>query len=220
MTYDFLKWTGQAGFHFEEKGVTVWIDPFQIPEGSKHADLIFITHSHQDHLSPADLQKITDQKTSFVAPDETAAKLQGYRNITKVKPGEKGKNVLGISFETIAAYNVHPKKLQFHPKSNNWVGYVIETNGKRIYHAGDTDMVNEMEKVDADLALLPCGGTYTMDIDEMIEGTKKIRAKNFAPIHYRALVGKEGSDKLEKKFKEKVPNGIILQQVNTPKYSF
>jgi L-ascorbate metabolism protein UlaG (beta-lactamase superfamily) len=219
MEYDFLKWTGHAGFYFGEEGMTVYIDPYNLPNGSKHADVIFITHSHPDHYSPADLEKIADGTTPFVAPDETAQRLQGYKNITRVKPGEK-KEVLGISFGTIAAYNTNPARLQFHPKSNLWVGYVIETNGKKIYHAGDTDTVKEMEEVEADLALLPCGGTYTMDIDEMIRATKKIRAKNFAPIHYRSLVGKENSDMLERKFKEQVPNGIVLNQANEVRYSF
>lgn len=219
MEYDFLKWTGHAGFMLETDGKKIFIDPFRIPNVKERADIIFITHSHQDHLSIDDIKKVADQNTTFVAPQEALAKLGEYKKIISVRPQEK-KNVLGIQFETIDAYNTDKEKMQFHPHENRWVGYVINIEGKRIYHAGDTDLTEEMKSVNADLALIPVGGKYTMDIEEGLAATKRINARNFAPIHYKALLGKEGSQKLEKRFEEEVKNSIIMQEIFEPFYSF
>ena len=216
MEYDFLKWLGHASFMFKEKGLTVYIDPFKITDIQEHADIVFITHPHFDHFNEPDLKKIIDDKTHFVAPSEVAQKLHA-KNVIVVKPGDK-KEVLGIAFEVVAAYNNEGKT--FHPKQSDWVGYIINANGKRIYHAGDTDFIKEMEGIEVDLALLPCGGHYVMDIDEAIKASKVIKAKHFAPMHYRALLGKEGSAALEEKFKAHIKNAIILPEVAEPAYSF
>ncbi|MDA4118531.1 MAG: MBL fold metallo-hydrolase, partial [Thaumarchaeota archaeon] len=216
--YDFLRWLGHAAFVLDADGKRIFIDPFRIGDVKEHADIVFITHSHMDHLSIDDIKKVADQETTFVAPEEAIPKLD-YKNVIKVKPGEK-KKVLGIEFETIAAYNTDKQKLQYHPHENKWVGYIISVEGKRIYHAGDTDLTEEMKKVSTDLALIPVGGTYTMDIEEGLAATRDIRAKNFAPMHYKALLGKEGSLKLEKRFGESVKNSIIMEEVSEPFYSF
>lgn len=215
MEYSFLTWLGHASFLIKTKGLNIYIDPYKISKESEKADLIFITHPHRDHFSQGDIAEISNSKTRFVAPKGTSINSE---NVAVVKPGDSGSE-LGISFEVIAAYNVDPLRANFHNKSNGWVGYVIEIEGKKIYHPGDTDLIEEMKGINVDLALIPCGGKYAMDIDEAIEATKIIRAKNFAPIHYKALVGKEGSDKLEKKFVENVKNAIILEEKD-PTYSF
>ncbi len=218
MEYGFLTWLGHAGFMLEVKGMKIFIDPFRIKEIKERADILFITHSHFDHLSVEDIKKVADQETTFVAPAEAVPKLN-YKKVVAVKPGEK-KKVLGVEFETIDAYNTDREKLQFHPHSNRWVGYIINVDGKRVYHAGDTDLTEEMGRVNTDLALLPVGGTYTMDIEEGLAATKQIRARNFAPMHYKALLGKEGSAKLERRFGEDVKNSIIMEERFEPFYSF
>ncbi len=218
MEYDFVKWLGHAGFMLETNGKRIFIDPFRIREMKDHADLIFITHSHFDHLNLEDIKKVADQSTTFVAPDEAAAKLN-YKNVVAVKPEQKGE-ALGIKFETVSAYNTDKEKLEFHPHANRWVGYVLNVEGKRIYHAGDTDLTEEMKKVSTDLALIPVGGKYTMNLDEGLAATRSIKAKNFAPIHYKALLGKDGSEKLEKKFSDNVKNSIIMEEEFEPFYSF
>lgn len=218
MEYSFLQWLGHAGFRLEVKGKRVFIDPFRIGEMKEHADLIFITHSHFDHLNIDDIRKVADENTIFVAPEEAAPKLE-YKKVVAVKPGER-RTILGIEFETVDAYNTDKEKLKFHPHENRWVGYVINVEGKRVYHAGDTDLTEEMKGVKADLALIPVGGTYTMDIEEGLAATKSIKARNFAPMHYKALLGKEGSEKLEKRFEESVDNSIIMEEKFEPFYSF
>lgn len=218
MEYDFVTWLGHAGFMIKSGGLNIFIDPFKPHDLSEKADIIFITHPHFDHLDLEGIAKITKKETHFVAPKEAAEKI-GTENVTVVRPWDKG-NVKGIDFEAVPAYNTDPEKLGFHKKASGWVGYIINAQGKRIYHPGDTDFIEEMKKIDVDLALIPCGGTYAMDIDEAIRATKVIRAKNFAPMHYRALLGKEGSEKVEKKFLENVKGAILLKENGKPLYSF
>lgn len=218
MEYDFIIWLGHAGFMIKAGGLNVFIDPFRLHDNSVKADIIFITHPHFDHMNPEGMAHITKPTTHFVAPSEVAKGINS-KNVTVVAPGDKG-SVMGIEFEATAAYNVDPEKLGFHKKSSGWVGYIITVHGKRIYHAGDTDFIEEMHKIDVDLALIPCGGKYVMDIDEAIKATRAIKAKAFAPMHYRALLGKEGSEKAEKKFLENVKGAIILKENGEPLYSF
>lgn len=212
MEYDFLTWLGHASFLIKTKGLSIFIDPYNIGNFGEKADLIFITHAHRDHFEEETISRIANGNTSFVAPADVIKKIGSKRGVA-VKPGEKGE-ILGIKYETIAAYNVDPEKLGFHKKESNWVGFILEIEGKRIYHPGDTDLIEEMKTVHADLALIPCGGKFAMDIDEAIEATKIIDAKNFAPIHYRNLVGEEGAKKLKKKFVESVRGAILLKEHN------
>ncbi|MDE1762485.1 MAG: MBL fold metallo-hydrolase [Candidatus Micrarchaeota archaeon] len=218
MEYDFLHWLGHASFKIKSEGIVAYIDPFRLKGKMEHADIVFITHPHFDHLHEESIGLIADGKTHFVSPADKEGKLRG-RNVTIVRPGDSGE-VLGIKFEAVHAYNTHPDKLNFHPKGNSWVGYIITVNGKRIYHPGDTDFIAEMRGIDVDLALLPCGGKYVMDIDDAIKASKVIRAKHFAPMHYKAILGKDGSDALEKRFAEQIKNAILLKDEGEPAYSF
>ena len=218
MEYDFLHWLGHASFRIRAGKLVIYIDPFKLSGKMERADIVFITHPHFDHLHEESLRLVADQKTRFVSPADREGKLQG-RDVTIVKPGEKGE-VLGIKFEAVYAYNTYPEKLNFHPKGNSWVGYIITVNGKRIYHPGDTDLIEEMGRIDVDLALLPCGGKYVMDIEDAIRASKVIRAKNFAPMHYKAILGKEASEMLERRFAEQVKNAILLNDEGEPSYTF
>ena len=93
----------------------------------------------------------------------------------------------GVRVSGVAAYN--PSK-QFHPKANNWVGFVIEVGSKRIYYAGDTDLTDEMKSLkEIDVALLPVGGTYTMNATEAAEAIKFIKPKRAIPYHWGDIVG-------------------------------
>ena len=93
----------------------------------------------------------------------------------------------------VAAYN--PGK-QFHPKANNWIGFVIEVGSKRIYYAGDTDLTDEMKSLkEIDIALLPVGGTYTMDATEAAEATKYIKPERAIPYHWGDIVGERADAK-------------------------
>lgn len=190
-----------AAFKIKNQKI-IYIDPFQIKPDEK-ADLVFITHEHFDHFSPEDLEKIVTEETFIVACH--LCDLRKYKNVRLVKPNESFE-VEGIKVETIPAYNINkfrePGKV-FHPKEDGRVGYVLEIDGARIYHAGDTDNIPEMANLkNIDVALLPVSGTYVMTPEEAVEAVKIIQPKLAIPMHYGAIVG---SLEDAQKFKELSP---------------
>ncbi|MBR0428069.1 MAG: MBL fold metallo-hydrolase [Clostridia bacterium] len=173
------------------KNKIIYIDPFNIEKNFNDADIIFITHSHYDHYSEKDIEKVKKENTFFVAPEDVKNELlhKGISNdkIISVKPNQTCE-ILGIKFETIPAYNVNKK---FHPKENNWVGYIIEIDGIRYYIAGDTDINEDNLKVKCNVCFVPVGGTYTMDYKEAAQFVNEIKPKIAVPIHYGSIVGTE-----------------------------
>ena len=175
-----ITWLGHAGFMLE--GVErVYIDPYQIKTGLPPADIVLVTHSHFDHFSQNDIKRILGDSTVIVAPSD--CKMSG--NVRNVKPGDTIE-IGGVKIEAVPAYNIGKR---FHPKESGWVGYVVEMDGVRVYHAGDTDLIPEMKSINADVALLPIGGTYTMNVSEAIEAAKTIKPKLAIPMHFGSIVG-------------------------------
>ena len=171
------------------KNKVIYIDPFNIEKSYNDADLIFITHDHYDHYSEEDIDKVKKDETVFIVPEGLLTKLlkKGIRQdcIIAVELNQT-ERVLGIRFETVPAYNVNKT---FHPKENGWIGYIIEIDGIRYYIAGDTDMNEDNMKVKCDVALVPVGGTYTMDFKEAARLINEIKPKIAVPIHYGSIVG-------------------------------
>ena len=169
----------------------IYIDPFKINKNYNDADIIFITHDHYDHYSEEDIDKVINENTTIIIPDELLTKLlrKGINKnaIITVEPN-KNYMVQGIKFETISAYNTNKT---FHPKENGWVGYIIMINGIRYYIAGDTDITEENKQVKCDVAFVPVGGTYTMDFKEAASLINEIKPKIAIPIHYGSIVGTE-----------------------------
>ena len=169
----------------------IYIDPYKIEKDYNDADLIFVTHDHYDHYSEEDIDKVKKEDTVIIAPEELLTKLlrkgisQDY--IITVEPNKEYMTE-GIKFETIPAYNTNKA---FHPKENEWVGYVIEIQGSKYYIAGDTDITEENKKVKCDIAFVPVGGTYTMDFKEAAQLINEIQPKIAVPIHYGSVVGTE-----------------------------
>lgn len=171
------------------KGKVIYIDSFKIDENYNDADIIFITHDHYDHYSEEDIDKVKKDDTVIIVPEELLTKVlrKGFRQdyIITVVPNQKYM-VEGIEFETVPAYNTNK---QFHPKENEWVGYIIQIKGTRYYIAGDTDITEENKKVKCDVAFVPVGGTYTMDFKEAAYLINEIKPKIAVPIHYGSVVG-------------------------------
>ena len=165
----------------------IYFDPYEIQKDLKDADLIFISHDHFDHLSVESIMKLVKEDTVLVAPESSAALLEGegFRNVTAVQPS-KSYEVGGVSFTTVPMYNVGKK---FHEKSENFVGYVVRIDGAEYYFAGDTDLIPEMESIKADVVFLPVGGTYTMDASEAARAANIIKPAVAVPIHYADVVG-------------------------------
>ena len=171
------------------KAKIIYIDPFKIDKNYNDADIIFITHDHYDHYSEEDIDRVKKEDTVIIVPEELLTKVlrKGFRQdyIITVLPNQKYM-VEGIKFETVPAYNTNK---QFHPKENEWVGYIIEIKGIRYYIAGDTDITEENKKVKCDVAFVPVGGTYTMDFKEAANLINEIQPKIAVPIHYGSVVG-------------------------------
>lgn len=179
-------WFRQAAFRYADQERTIYIDPWGTDEGAPPADLILITHAHEDHLQPNEIARLSAGGAKIVAPHDVAAGLSG--DITAVAPGESHE-VAGVKFRTVPAYNVVEERLQMHPRANRWVGYVLELPGGTYFHAGDTDHTPELEEVKTDVAFLPIGGTYTMDAAEAAGLAKAIAPWIAVPMHYGFVVG-------------------------------
>ena len=171
------------------KNKVIYIDPFKIDKNYNDADIVFITHDHFDHYSEEDIDKVINENTTIIIPEELLTKLlrKGINKnaIITVEPN-KNYMVQGIKFETISAYNTNKT---FHPKENGWVGYIITLDDIRYYIAGDTDITEENRKVKCDVAFVPVGGTYTMDFKEAASLINEIKPKIAIPIHYGSVVG-------------------------------
>jgi L-ascorbate metabolism protein UlaG (beta-lactamase superfamily) len=178
-----IHWLGHDGFYVAGSKV-VYFDPWEIGAGPK-ADLVCISHEHYDHCSPGDVEKISKQDTVIVTEAAAAGKLSG--NVRVLKPGES-LEVAGVLVAAVPSYNTDKS---FHPKSNQWLGFVVEVDGVKIYHAGDSDFIPEMKGLEVDIALIPVSGTYVMNVEQAIEAARAIKPKIAVPMHYGKIVGSE-----------------------------
>jgi len=203
MTKD-IHWLGHDTFKIVGEKV-IYTDPFKI-KNKDTADIILITHEHYDHCSPEDIKILQGPDTVIIATPDCAKKLTG--KIKTVKPGDKI-TVEGIEIEAVPSYNTNK---QFHPKGNNWVGYIFTVRGQRIYIAGDTDYIPEMKNFKADIALLPVSGTYVMTAEEAVKAALDIKPKIAIPMHFGSIVGsKDDAKKFAEGLKGKI-EVVILEE--------
>jgi L-ascorbate metabolism protein UlaG (beta-lactamase superfamily) len=182
-----LTWYKQSAYKWKGEGITMYIDPWGLRKQEEPADVIFITHAHSDHFEPEDIEKIRKSTTQFVAPRDVAEKLTG--NVKAIKPGDSF-DVAGIKAQAVRAYNTAPHRLQAHPKSNDWVGYIMTLDGNRYWFSGDTDPNPDVEQIKTDVALVCIGGDpYVMNASEAAGLMKKIKPQVAIPNHYGYVVG-------------------------------
>jgi L-ascorbate metabolism protein UlaG (beta-lactamase superfamily) len=178
-----IQWLGHASFKIKNNGEVVYIDPWKLGEASHDATVVLVSHSHYDHCSAQDVAKVSGAETKMFGPGDViaeAGKGQVIKPAETVTAGE-------VRVTGVASYN--PAK-QFHPKANDWLGFVVEIADKRIYYAGDTDVTDEMKQLgDVDVALLPVGGTYTMNAKEAAAATERIKPARAIPYHWGDIVG-------------------------------
>ena len=191
----------------------IYIDPFKIDKDYNDADIVFITHDHFDHYSEEDIDKVINENTTIIIPEELLTKIlrKGInKNAVITVESNKEYMVQGIKFETIPAYNTSKT---FHPKENDWVGYIITLDGIRYYIAGDTDITEENRKVKCDVAFVPVGGTYTMDFKEAAQLINEIQPKIAVPIHYGSVVGtKQDATDFIKLLHSSIKGIILMKQ--------
>lgn len=198
----------QNSIRIKDRIGMIYVDPFQVPDSPNDAAFVFITHDHHDHFSPDDIAKVVGNNTILIVPEKMEGKARELANlvsrIVTVKPGVY-REVDGFEFETVPAYNIMKP---FHRKDAEWVGYILRIDGKRIYIAGDTDATKEAKAVKCDIALVPIGGTYTMDAKKAAELVNTLRPNVAIPVHYGTVVG---SPEDEEVFAENVKDPIKVE---------
>lgn len=194
---DFL---GHAGFLISipngsigrEKRIA--IDPYNVSENVGKADFILITHSHYDHCSIKDIEKISQRGTGIFVPADAQSKITRIDgvNMQVIEAGEEIELTKNIKIESVPAYNLNK---DFHPKTEGWFGYLLKIGNVVIYHSGDSDKIPEMQKLtgygkhgNKFITLLPVSGTYVMTSEEAAEVASMLRPDVAIPMHYGAGV--------------------------------
>jgi len=197
-----IDWLGHDTTRITSDNLVIYFDPYKIGNSPK-ADIIIVSHDHYDHLSPEDIDKLLKDDTVIVAPNN----CKPPRQQEGIAAGET-KTVRGVIIEAIPAYNIDK---EFHPKKAGGLGFIIQVNGTRIYHAGDTDLIPEMDNVKCDIALLPVSGTYVMTAEEAAEAARRINPKKAIPVHYGA--GVVGTVEDAKKFESLLKDSNIEVEI-------
>lgn len=177
-----LEWLGHASFRIKTNtGLVIYTDPYNIQGGEK-ADIILMTHDHYDHCDIKSINVLKKGDTAIIGPLCCAKKLGG---MIKVLSQFGTISEKGVTVSAVPSYNISKP---YHPKSSGYTGFIIDVSGTRIYQAGDTDRIPEMKQVkNIDIALLPIGGTFTMDAEEAAKAVSDINPKIAVPMHYGTL---------------------------------
>ena len=194
-------WLGHACFKIKMfSGRVIYLDPYNINNGEEKADIIVTSHTHGDHFSKSDIKKIWQENTVLLGPTSITNSLKKFGG-QGLEIGEEFA-YKDLSIELFPAYTIEKST---HPKSNNWTGTIIESAGKSVYHAGDTERIPEMKDLknrNITVALLPCGGTYTMDFEEASNVAVDIQPEIVVPMHnwekdlniFREIMAKKDSN--------------------------
>ncbi len=166
-------------------GLIIYFDPYDIKEKISNATYIFITHSHYDHLDLDSIHNLVNDKTIIIGPSSVIERLDNNYKTLEVKP-DNIYNLDNLSFKTVPAYNINK---DFHPKDAGYVGYIVTLNNVTYYIAGDTDLLDELKVIKADVIFLPVGGFYTMTREEAVILANTIKPKYAIPIHYGLAIG-------------------------------
>jgi L-ascorbate metabolism protein UlaG (beta-lactamase superfamily) len=200
-----IDWLGHSAFRVT-KGKVIYIDPYNIKPAAP-ADIILITHEHFDHCSAEDVQKVLKSNTVIITTAGAKDKLRAVADKARflIIAAGQSYDIDGIRIEAIPAYNTNKFRspgVTYHPPGLG-VGFIINIGGIRIYHAGDTDIVQGVQDKlkDIDVAMVPVSGTYTMTPEEAAQFVKMIRPKVVMPMHIKTVIG---TDADARRFKELV----------------
>jgi L-ascorbate metabolism protein UlaG (beta-lactamase superfamily) len=197
-----VEWLGHSSILIDGR-LRIYIDPFELEE-SGHADIVFITHTHADHLDLGSLERIVDGKTAIVCSSDAHSKLAKLEpaSIAMMHPGDE-LEVRGVRVRATPAYNTNKP---FHPKENDWLGFVIDVDGLRIYVAGDLDDLPGLSGIACDLLFVPVSGTYVMTADEAARFARRIEYRLAVPVHYGSIVGTAND---AERFASLVENAVV-----------
>jgi len=199
-----IEWLGHASFRIRND-LIIYFDPYILDDNPPKADIIFVSHDHFDHKDDENIRKLSREDTIIVGPKQVT---KDYKNSITVKPYDEIE-VKGLKVKAFPAYN--PNK-PFHPKDKGYVGFIVTYENVKIYHPGDTELIPEMKelsKENIDVAFLPIGGTYVMDVEQALKAIEYIRPKYVIPMHY----GKWRNIELEadvERFKKEAKTEVII----------
>lgn len=204
LMHENLHWFGNSAFRFDGSK-TIYFDPWKLAAHAKKADIIFVSHEHFDHLSNYDIQNICLAATVIVCNNDAAAQLKKdkptCKDIMAMLPGDRIE-IGGVTVRAVPSYNLNKA---YHTKESKKLGFIVSIDNISIYHGGDTDKIPEMSGYGCDIAILPIGGTYTMDPREAAEAALIIKPKFAVPMHYdSAKDAKEFQDLLKNKIEVKI----------------
>lgn len=146
------------------------------------ADYIIITHEHFDHLDSLAINQLAKEGTTLVINPRSSEILGGKGDV--MKNGDKKTLSSTWEIEAVPAYNTSADKQQFHPKGRD-NGYILNVDGFRVYIAGDTEDIEEMNDIkNIDVAFLPCNLPYTMTPEQLAKAAKMVQPKVLFPYHY------------------------------------
>lgn len=210
-----ITYYGHSSFKIKMDNIVIFTDPYTgdaeggktvlVPSKIKEADIILITHEHFDHCDVGAVENIVG--TTFakvVAPRQVLEKIKiSERSKVEVKEGDK-LALKGVNIEVVPAR---------HPQSEYPIGFVLRKGSESFYFAGDTYEFPEMMHIRADLAILPIGGTYTMDPISAIVAVKNLRPKYVIPMHYGTYSNiKQNPDEFAKRFEQSTVTKVIVMQ--------
>ena len=182
-----IQYLGHAGFNLVHGGVSVVIDPY-LSEDSRRTeppsfdprtlkpDFLLLTHEHFDHCDPKIVDMLVRKHSPRVIGPPPVERKIGQK-IVKVRPGNEFKYDK-FTLRVVPA---------FHHQSEFPVGFLLDFGGLRVYHAGDTVYNKELGGINTDVALLPVGGTYTMNADEALKLAEEINPRLIIPMHFHTF---------------------------------
>jgi L-ascorbate metabolism protein UlaG (beta-lactamase superfamily) len=201
---DGITWFRGSSVRIKRNGVEIHVDPLGLSEDSQ-ADLVLLTHPHYDNFSEDDIARVRTPETVLVAPVSMKKLLADADHF--MRPGDM-LQLDGLDVLAVPAHNVDKK---FHTQDNGWLGYVFTIGDTTYYHAGDTDFLPAMFGIRCDVAFLPCGGHYTMDVEGAAQAAEACGAELIVPIHWGEPHGtREDVERLAELFPRKV--GILERE--------
>ncbi len=178
-----------AGVLIEADGVRIYIDPISLSSdySSLPADAILITHPHGDHYESACIEMLQKTSTVNIFPNNMSTEIALHDGV-----GVNPLDSVQVGGINITAYYMYTEqwidgvRYASHPPEANWTGYIVDINGFKIFHAGDSKNIAEYEQITGqmDVVLLPLGpGCQTMTGPEVVDAISKLQPRYFIPIH-------------------------------------
>jgi L-ascorbate metabolism protein UlaG (beta-lactamase superfamily) len=162
-----IEFLGHSGFLVKMKNKVIIIDPYRVSDSVPKADIVLVTHSHNDHCSIRDIQKVSRKGTVILCPVDCQSSMMKVKNVeTHIVDKKEILDFRNFKIEAVSAYTNN----KHHPQNEGWLGYLIKFDKNIIYFASDTDLINDLislsgygKKGNNFTVVLPVSGTVAMD---------------------------------------------------------